>query len=323
MTSRGYYIGVDIGGTKCAVTLAHIDDGNLEFLEKDYYPTEGYEKTISRIEQSVDRFKSQKIINAIGVSCGSPLDAEKGIILSPPNLPGWDHVEIKKMFESKYGIKTYLENDANACAEAEYLFGAGRGSKNMIFLTFGTGFGAGLILDGKLYRGTNGYAGEIGHVRLEKEGPVGYGKEGSCEGFCSGGGLAKISSKLVKEAINSGKKVSFCNSIEEAEQLSAKTVAMAAKAGDELAVRIFKECGRNLGRSVAILLDVLNPDTIVIGSIFERSEELLREEMERAIEEEALVYTRTVCTIKKAELGDTIGDYAAISIAVEGYGKEL
>ena len=98
-------------------------------------------------------------------------------------------------------IKTYLENDANACAEAEYLFGAGRGSKNMIFLTFGTGFGAGLILDGKLYRGTNGYAGEIGHVRLEKEGPVGYGKEGSCEGFCSGGGLAKISSKLVKEAI--------------------------------------------------------------------------------------------------------------------------
>ena len=322
MDNNGFYIGVDVGGTKCAVTLACLKEGTLDFIEKDYYPTEGYEKTISLIEESIDKFRKGKKINAIGVSCGSPLDSEKGIILSPPNLPGWDYVEIKKMFEGKYGIKTYLENDANACAEAEYMFGAGRGSKNMVFLTFGTGFGAGLILDGKLYRGTNGYAGEIGHVRLEKEGPMGYGKEGSCEGFCSGGGLSKISSKMVKEVIQSGKKVSFCSGLEEAEHLSAKTVAMAAKEGDELAIRIYKECGRNLGRSVAILLDVLNPDTVVIGSIFERSEELLREEMEKAIEKEALVYTRSVCRIKKAELGDRIGDYAAISIAVEGFGKE-
>ena len=315
---KKYYIGVDIGGTKCAVTLACSDGEDIEFLDKDYYPTEGYEKTIAKIEESVRKFSKEKSISSIGVSCGSPLDAENGIILSPPNLPGWDEVRIKDMFEKEFGIGTYLENDANACAMAEHKFGAGKGSANMVFLTFGTGFGAGLILNGKLYRGTSGYAGEIGHVRLEHTGPVGYGKEGSCEGFCSGGGLSKIASEKVKKAMSEGKKVSFCNSVEEVDRISAKAVAMAAKEGDELAIEIYSECGRNLGRAVSILMDVINPDTVVIGSIFERSEELLRPEMEKAIEKEALLYTRSVCKVKKAELGDKIGDYAAISIAIEG-----
>ncbi|MCR5456556.1 MAG: ROK family protein [Clostridiales bacterium] len=318
MTDFKYYIGIDIGGTKCAVTSACSDGAQISFRDKKLFPTEDYPATIERILDAVECFSRKEKISSIGVSCGSPLDAEKGIILSPPNLPGWDEVRIKDMLEDRFGTGAYLENDANACALAEYRFGAGRESRNMIFLTFGTGFGAGLILDGRLYRGTNGYAGEIGHVRLEESGPVGYGKEGSCEGFCSGGGLARISSEKVKHAIREGKSVSFCNSVAEADSLNAKTVAEAARRGDELALDIYRECGRNLGRSVSILLDIINPDTVVIGSIFERSEDLLRAEMEKAISEEALEYTRKICKIKKAELGDLIGDYAAVSIAIEG-----
>ena len=128
---------------------------------------------------------------SIGVSCGSPMDSARGIIQEPPNLPGWKDVHITEELTARTGLPAFLCNDANACALAEWRFGAGRGTQNMIFCTFGTGFGAGLILDGKLYAGTNDNAGEIGHVRLDTEGPMGYYKIGSVEGFCSGGGIAK------------------------------------------------------------------------------------------------------------------------------------
>ena len=129
-------------------------------------------------------------ISAIGISCGGPLNSKKGVILSPPNLPGWDNIEIVNIIKDRLDVPAKLQNDANACALAEWKYGAGRGSNNMIFLTFGTGFGAGLILDGRLYNGVNCMSGEIGHVRLTEYGPVGYGKAGSCEGYCSGGGIA-------------------------------------------------------------------------------------------------------------------------------------
>ena len=112
--------------------------------------------------------------------------------MSPPNLPGWDNIDIVKQIKTHFGVPVHLQNDANACALAEWKFGAGRGTKNMVFLTFGTGLGAGLILDGKLYSGTNDNAAELGHIRLDRFGPVGFGKTGSFEGFCSGGGIAQL-----------------------------------------------------------------------------------------------------------------------------------
>jgi glucokinase len=145
----------------------------------------------------------------------------------------------------------------------------------MVFLTFGTGMGAGLILDGHLYNGTNGNAGEIGHVRLERFGPVGYGKQGSFEGFASGGGIAQIARTAAVEKLQQGGSVGYCRSWEELDSVTAKTVAQAADAGDETAVRVYRQTGEMLGRGLAILVDVLNPERIVIGSIFRRSAELL------------------------------------------------
>ena len=136
-------------------------------------------------------------LKRIGISCGGPLDSKKGIIFSPPNLPGWDNVPITRILSDEFGVETALQNDANACALAEWLMGAERGHSNMIFLTFGTGMGAGLILNGRLYSGTNDLGGEVGHIRLAKTGPVGFGKAGSFEGFCSGGGIAQLAKSIV------------------------------------------------------------------------------------------------------------------------------
>ena len=177
-----------MGGTKCAVIHGKIDDSGISIVNKIKFPTGIDMAPNAVIEKIIDAIRELGAdAEAIGISCGGPLDSESGTILSPPNLPLWDNIHICDILKKEFNIPCYLQNDADACALAEWQFGAGKGAENMLFMTFGTGLGAGLILDGKLYSGTNDMAGEIGHIRLETSGPVGYGKSGSFEGFCSGG----------------------------------------------------------------------------------------------------------------------------------------
>ncbi len=309
------YIGIDVGGTKCAVSLGN---ENAEVLKTVRFPTEGPEETVARILDEAEALVrgSDEPVRTAGISCGSPLDPKRGIIQSPPNLPGWDNIEIVRMTEERLGIPAVLCNDANACALAEWKFGAGRGCENMVFLTFGTGMGAGLILDGRLYNGANGNAGEVGHMRLERFGPVGYGKQGSFEGFASGGGIAQIARTAAVEKLQRGGSVGYCRSWEELDSVNAKTVAQAAEAGDETAIRVYRQVGEMLGRGLSVLVDVINPERIVIGSIFQRSAELLREPMERVMRQECLPFSLDVCEIVPAELGDDIGNRAALSLAI-------
>ena len=182
-------------------------------------------------------------------------------------------------------------------------------------MTFGTGLGAGLILDGKLYAGTNDNAGEIGHIRLSEFGPVGYGKSGSFEVFCSGGGIAQIAKMKVLERLQMGQKVGFCKTPDDLGKLDAKAVAAAADAGDKLALEIYAESGRKLGAGLSIIVDILNPQAIVIGSIFTRSRNLLWKHARAVLETEALPLARKACKILPAKLGENIGDYAALSVA--------
>lgn len=317
-----YLLGIDIGGTKCAVILGREKD-KLEIIDKVSFPTEtqrGFQYTYEKIIKTVERIMhttnlKKQDIKAIGVSCGGPLNSRKGVILSPPNLPGWDNICITEMLETRFGIPVSLQNDANACALAEWKFGAARGHENVIFLTFGTGMGAGLILNGRLYSGTNDMAGEVGHVRMENFGPVGYGKAGSFEGFCSGGGIAQLARIKVMERLQMGESLSFCGSLEDLDKLSAKTVAEAALNGDKLAKEIFKASGEYLGKGLSILIDVLNPEIIVIGSIFARSQGLLWPYALEVINNESLCLARQACKVVPAALGDRIGDYAALAVA--------
>ena len=311
-------IGFDIGGTKCAVCVGAYDGDSFHITNQKKIPTdlsvspyEMIDHLCALAEKMTDDFRF------IGVSCGGPLDSKNGMILSPPNLPGWDEVKISEYLNQKYGSSVYLENDANACALAEWRFGAGQGCENMIFLTFGTGMGAGLILNGNLYSGTCSNAGEIGHVRIERFGPVGYGKAGSFEGFASGGGIAQMAKTAAMEQLQCGKATAYCSSMDEVDTVTAATVADAAKAGDETALAVYQACGEMLGRGLSILIDLLNPQKIVLGSIYVRSAELLKRTMYDVLKQECLPASLQAVEIVPAALGEQLGNYAALALAYE------
>ena len=313
------YAGFDIGGTKCAVTLGRSDGTDMRILERREIPTPGtwieaMEAMFLRVEEMRDKIGEP--LDAAGFSCGGPLDAVRGVVLSPPNLPGWDEVPVTDMASERLGVPAFLENDANACALAEWRWGAGRGTQNMAFLTFGTGLGAGLILDNRLYRGTNGNAGEVGHMRLADFGPSGYGKEGSFEGFCSGGGIAQLAGTLGRRSLQNGRKPLYY--LGGWDVITTKQVAAAAKKGDPTAIEVFEKCGEKLGEGLSLIVDMLNPQRIVIGSVFARCEELIRPAMERVMARECLAPSLAVSSVVPAMLGESIGDYAALCVAEYG-----
>ena len=310
-------LGVDIGGTKCAVTYGRSADGQLDILDKERFDTTTCPETVDHLIQALHKVMERNGLSAsdiygMGISCGGPLDSRTGIVMSPPNLPGWDNIPIVNILSEATGVRAGLHNDANACALAEWTFGAGKGTRNMAFLTFGTGLGAGLILDGKLYAGTNDNAGELGHIRLAPFGPVGYGKAGSFEGFCSGGGIRQLAQSAIKERLQMGRKVAWCQDVE---AVTAKDVAEAMAAGDPLATEIFTTSARYLGIGLSLLIDIINPEKIVIGSIYTRNEKMMRPIMWDVLQKEALPLAVKVCEVVPAALGEAIGDYAALSIA--------
>ena len=295
-------IGVDVGGTKCAITLGRSNGDSIEITDKEGFATTVVDETIENLKTAISKVLRRNGLpekggaDAIGISCGGPLSSEKGIVMSPPNLPGWDNIPIVKILSDKFGAPAALQNDANACALAEWIFGAG------------------LIIDGRLYSGTNDNAGELGHLRLSEYGPVGYGKAGSFEGFCSGGGIRQLGQMKVKEVLMMGGKVSWCPD-GDVEKITAKDIAVAAGEGDPLAKEIYAISARMLGKGLSFVIDILNPEMIVIGSIYARNEGMMKPLMQEIIDSEALPLASKVCRVVPAALGESIGDYAALSVA--------
>jgi len=317
-----YYIGYDIGGTKCAVSLGKVENDNITVIGKRQFPTSGAPlDVLAKMADEMEILLSENSlgfsdITRAGISCGGPLDSVRGVILSPPNLPGWDEIPATDFLFERTGVETRLQNDANACAVAEWKFGAGRGVNNMAFLTFGTGLGAGLILDGRLYSGTSDMAGEVGHIRLAADGPIGYGKHGSAEGFCSGGGIARSGIAAVKKAMENGEKPALYDAVGgDLDKITARLIAEMANDGDEFCKEIYASCGRRLGMLLSFMMDMINPEVIVLGGVFMRSGHLIRPAMEQVITEEALPHASRVCRVLPAGLGESIGDYAALSVA--------
>jgi glucokinase len=319
-------LGFDIGGTKSAVVLGRTAGDALDIVARTAFPTEtarGPAHTLGRLEAAARTLLrthdlAPSDVAALGVSCGGPLDSRRGVVLGPPNLPGWDDVPVTAHFEAALGFPAYLQNDANAGAVAEWRWGAGQGARSLVFLTFGTGMGAGLILDGRLYAGRHDLAGEVGHVRLADDGPVGHGKAGAFEGFCSGGGLARLAAARVRAAWARGEAVPLCPDEAALQTLDARRLARAARAGDPLALAVFETSGQALGRGLAMLMDVLAPDLIVIGSERRRCRDLLEAPALAVVAAEALPGAQ--CPVVPAALGETIGDYAALAVAHYGVG---
>lgn len=321
-------LGIDIGGTKCAVVIGELNEKNeIELLYKQVLPTDYpvYEMIERLFQTAEDMLINHQVsidrIHGIGISCGGPLSSKKGLILSPPNLPGWDEVPIVELAKKRFKKDVLLQNDANACAVAEWKYGAGKGVDNLIFLTFGTGMGAGLILDGRLYSGITDLAGEVGHIRLSDIGPVGFGKTGSFEGFCSGGGIAQIGQIKAREQLQMGIPVSFCSKLDDLHLITAKSLAEAAYRGDEVALSVYDLCAEYLGRALGMFIDILNPELIILGSIYGRAISLLEPGMMNVIRREALADSRQACRIVPAGLSENIGDIAALSLALMSYEK--
>jgi glucokinase len=311
----GLLAGIDIGGTKCAVSLGEVEGERIKIVDKFRFPTPNTpDETLQRFATELRNLldKHSLPLSAVGISCGGPLDSRKGLILSPPNLPGWDAVPIVRFFAEAFHVPVALQNDANAGALAEWLWGAGQGCQNMIFLTFGTGMGAGLIFDGRLYSGTNDMAGEVGHIRLAEDGPMGYGKNGSFEGFCSGGGIKQLATTYAEAAQQSGNAPSFAQNTADLASITAEKVATS---DDPLAHEIMNLVAQRLGQGLSLLIDILNPERIVIGGIYMRQRERLEPVMQAILQRETLPHSLSVCEILPAGLGEMIGDYAALAVA--------
>ena len=309
-----YSIGLDIGGTKCALCVGEVTDEAVKIVHREEFPTAGkswhevldlYAAKISALPHSFAN---------IGISCGGPLDSRAGLIQSPPNLPGWDDVPIVKYFADRFHVPVRVQNDANACALAEWKFGAGERCRNMVFMTFGTGLGAGIVIEGRLYSGTNDNAGEIGHIRLAPQGPKGYNKDGSAEGFCSGAGIARLAGIRAREwemAFDGSESAARAR----AGELTTKDIFGYVRARDPFCTRVFKESAAKLAMILAYTIDILNPEVIVLGGVFMRNADLFMAEIEPILAQEALPGALKVCRIVPAGLSENVGDYAALAVA--------
>lgn len=306
-------IGIDIGGTKTSVVIS---DYELNIIDKEKFKTLASLNTLNKILEIIKEYKLKYgEISNIGISCGGPLSSSKGVIICPPNLPDWKNIEIVKYFHDNLNIPVRLENDANACAIAEYLWGAGKDANNIAFLTFGTGLGAGLILDNKLYRGSSDMAGEVGHIRLNETGPIGYNKVGSFEGFCSGGGIAELCKIRMQEKSDNKSVGEFIELLGD-KPISAEILANAVKSGNKFAISIFEESAVYLGKGISILIDILNLDKIIIGGIYTRMEAFFKDIVLSVVKEEALKYSSDFCNIGPSFFGEEIGDYSALAVAM-------
>jgi len=298
-------IGFDIGGSKIGVVEGDYAGNIYQHETVDNGADVSFEAAFSRMSglatQVIER--SQQKPGAISVSIGGPLQIEQGIILSPPNLPLWDHVPLKARLAERFGLPVYVEHDGNAGALAEWRFGAGKGSgaENLIFLTMGTGIGAGLILNGRIYRGSSDVAGEVGHIKIADHGLKAYGKVGSWEAVCSGVGLINLAG------------VRFPG-----RWTTPREVISAALNGDADARTLVEEMGAWLGRGIALLVDVLNPQLVIVGTLGAVLGEMLLAPCRRVVAEEALPMAAQSCEIVPAQLGDRLGLVAALMAAIEG-----
>ena len=305
VTAGEWLIGLDIGGTKTAVVAGDRRGGVLHREQFATEPGRGFEDTFARMLGAIARVVSHMGTPplALSVSVGGPLDVLRGIVKSPPNLPGWTDIPLKEMLSRHFHLPVFVEHDGNAGALAEWHFGAGKGLRNIVFVTMGTGFGAGLILEGRLYRGTSDVAGEIGHVRVAEDGPDCYGKSGSLEGYGSGTGIARLAHMMYPSLWGEGTNVLDLNE--------------AYRAGSREAASVFSRAATGLGRGLAIIADTLNPERIILGGLGMRLADALVGPAKLVFEAESLPEASRVCEIVPAQLGESIGDVAALCAAYD------
>lgn len=311
--NKNYIIAVDLGGTKigCALT-----DLNGKILVENTIPTNaqgGEQEVLKRMFSIIEKIleesgKGTDEIKAIGIGAPGPLDSNKGVILETPNLP-FENFQIVKHIEDKFKVKTYLENDANAAAIGEYLFGAGKGTSNMVYITVSTGIGAGAIINGKIYRGTTCNALELGHATILPDGPrCNCGNLGCLEVLASGTAIAREANKALELGADS--------SLKHYEKVTSYEVFKEASLGDKLAVDIIDKALGYLGIGVANAITTLDPEKVIIGGGVAMAGDVLFDKVRKIVKQRCFKVLNESCEIVQAALKTKSGIVGAAAVAI-------
>lgn len=309
-----YVIGLDLGGSKI---LSLCVDREYNVVDEDRRETEadeGPETVIERMVDSARAVAENRNVLAVGISTPGPTKTYEGIVTTPPNLPGWHNVPLAKLISERLSLPSWIENDVNAGALAEHRLGAGRGSQHVVMVAPGTGIGGGLVLDNKLFRGASGGAGEIGHMQIDPRGPrCKCGRNGCLEALASGTAL-EDQARAIAESEPDGLVARL--SVQENEEPDARILDLAAEQGDESAINALLQAGMYLGAGLTNLINIFNPQVIVIGGSLRKSELYYHTALNLAKQQAFPQHAEDV-RIVEAELGDNAPAMGAAIIAWE------
>ncbi len=278
----GFVVGLDIGATHMLAVVADLEATLLVTLEEPFSIEVGSESGLSQAVQIVEKALEQARISrphvfGVGVAVPGPVDYAAGMVVSPPIMPGWDRVPIRDQLQGALDLPVYLDNDANLGALGEYAYGAGKNVSNLAYIKIGTGIGCGLIVDGRIYHGQRGYAGEIGHLTIDENGPpCRCGSFGCLESMAS----AEAVVRRAEMAVQAGQQTS----LSQHRRLTLTDIARAAREGDALSQQLFEEAGRHIGVALAGLINLFNPGRVIVGVGAEGASDLLLDPVQRTIE---------------------------------------
>ncbi len=310
---------IDLGGSKINIAII---SGNGRVIAEERCPTladEGPMPVINRLFSAIDHLLGHNNmelseVDSISIAAAGAIDSDKGVITLSPNLPGWRNIPLRDLVQKKYRINTFLVNDASAAALGEHYFGAGRGISNQILLTVGTGIGGGIIINGELYRGYCGSAGEIGHMTIDANGPkCACGNVGCLEMLASGTAIAREAIRRV----SSGEKSALVGIVGgRTVDITAEKVGVAAGGGDSLALDVILQAATYLGVGMVNLVNIFNPEMIIVGGGVAGLGDLLLGPARRLVRERAFPISAESVRVVAAELGNEAGVYGAAAFAL-------
>ena len=307
----GKRIGIDVGGTNVKIALVDKSGKIIYSNSVPTYAKMGYEYTVNNIKQAIKDLMKEtnttaKDIDGIGFDFPGQVDYKTGVVKLAPNIPGWVNVPIAQMIEEEFHIPTRIDNDVRCAALGEMKFGAGQGCENFVCITVGTGIGSGLVVNGQLVRGASNAAGEIGHIKLQmKDGLIcGCGDTGCLEAYASGPSIVAMAQDYIK----GGKSTKFREmAAAEGGEITPYMVAKAAEAGDPVAKRIFAMVGEYIGIGLTSVINLLNPEKVIIGGGVAEAGDLLLDPIRKTIKERAMVVAGSAVEIVPAQLGNSAG----------------
>ena len=308
---KKYVVGVDLGGTKIYTALVDLDGNIIKEKTVETLAHEGEQAVLGRIIDTIDYVTEgtdKNLIKSIGIGSPGPLDVKNGIIIENSNLP-FKNFAIVKTIKEKYDLPTYLDNDANVATLGEFMFGAGKGTENMVFITASTGIGGGAVLNGKLFRGATGNALEVGHMTVSTEGPrCGCGNLGCVEALGSGTAIGK----RAREAVSTN----VTTSLKNYDNVTAKEVFKEAANGDRVAKNILNTSLTYLGIAVANTITNFDPEKVVVGGGVVNGGDIVIDTIRNVVEERCMAAFVENCTIEKAVLGGKAGVLGAAALAI-------